>query len=85
MRRVTPLDRSLWLPRVVLVCCIGVLSLALAAGCATVPAWERDRLADPLMLFPEDRFERSLHEQHLEYREGSVGGSNAQGGGCGCG
>ena len=56
-----------------------------ALGCASVAPWERDQLADPLMQFPESSFEQRILEQHLEYREGAVGGTLVPGGGCGCG
>ncbi|MEZ4650040.1 MAG: DUF4266 domain-containing protein [Candidatus Eisenbacteria bacterium] len=29
--------------------------------------------------------DRGTQEHHLEYREGSAGGTNTRGGGCGCG
>ncbi len=54
-------------------------------GCARVPSAERGELADPMMIFGEDPLDQGVYEQHRDYREGSVGGTNAQGGGCGCG
>ena len=62
-----------------------VLAAAALTGCASVKPWERDQLADPLMQFPENGFDQGIREQHLEYREGAVGGTLGQSGGCGCG
>lgn len=61
-----------------------VLILGLSA-CATVKPWERGRLADPIMIFDENPIEKGIREHHIENREGSKGGTGAQGGGCGCG
>ena len=62
-----------------------LLALALCAGgCATVRPEQRERLADPSMSF-EAASMGGRHEQHVvENREGSSGGGNARGGGCGC-
>ena len=54
------------------------------AGCASVKPYEKEHLADPLML---DSFaiDDDLHEQKwLEAREGSTGGVGGAGGGCAC-
>jgi hypothetical protein len=67
---------------------IGIVALLLVPqlfGCATVPPSERELLSDPIMIFDENPIDTKLREQHLEYHEGSVGGTGAQGGGCGCG
>jgi hypothetical protein len=61
-----------------------VLLAASAAACATVRPEQRERLADPSMSF-ESANMAGRHEQHvIENREGSSGGGNARGGGCGC-
>jgi hypothetical protein len=45
---------------------------------------QRERLADPSMSFQSANMGQR-HEQHVvENREGSSGGGNARGGGCGC-
>lgn len=68
-----------------------LLAIALAAivvtspGCATVSPAERERLADPIMVFDENPIEKGHLEHHRDYREGSVGGTGTRGGGCGCG
>ena len=54
-------------------------------GCLTVQPWERGTLADPMMIFDENPIEQGIQEHALDYREGSAGGTGAQGGGCGCG
>ncbi len=55
------------------------------SGCVAVRPWERGRLADPMMIFDENPIEKGIRDHALDYREGSVGGTGAQGGGCGCG
>ncbi len=61
-----------------------LLSLVLVAGCATVAPQQRAILADPSMQFDaEGRHEAPLRHA-LENREGSMGGTGVQGGGCGC-
>lgn len=54
-------------------------------GCAVVQPWERGTLSDPIMIIDENPIEKGVFEHHLDYREGSVGGTGAQSGGCGCG
>jgi len=65
-------------------------SLALALGvmstsaCVTVRPEDKEFLAEPGMTFGSEG-ERGAHEEHvLANREGSYGGNNATGGGCGC-
>lgn len=57
----------------------------LFAGCATVKPWEKGLLGDPIMMIDSNPLEKGIFEHHLDYREGSVGGTGAQSGGCGCG
>jgi hypothetical protein len=60
------------------------LCCALLSGCATVRAEDKEYLADPAMNFRASEMAQR-HEQHvLDNREGSAGGGNARGGGCGC-
>ncbi len=63
------------------VLCIPVL----LTGCASVEPWEKGDLADPIMQFEENPIDAGIKEHYLDYREGSVGGTPAQSGGCGCG
>lgn len=60
------------------------LGLALATGCAPVRPEQRAILADKIMRFGADARARAALEHALENREGSIGGSSVQGGGCGC-
>lgn len=53
--------------------------------CARVQPWQREHLADPIMIFDNHPIEKGIKEHHLDYREGSAGGTGAQSGGCGCG
>ncbi len=62
-----------------------ILFAASITGCATVQPWEKGLLGDPIMLIDSNPLEKGLIEHHLDYREGSVGGTGAQSGGCGCG
>lgn len=54
-------------------------------SCAAVQPWQRGDLADPIMIFDENPIDSGIKEHYLDYREGSVGGTGAQSGGCGCG
>ena len=65
---------------------LAALGLAAAAtgGCATVKAYERERLADPIMSFEEDAREAARELHWIEAREGSTGGAGAAAGGCAC-
>ncbi len=62
-----------------------LLILSTTFGCATVQPWERESLSDPIMIFDENPIDKGILEHHLDYREGSVGGTGGQSGGCGCG
>jgi hypothetical protein len=67
---------------------IVVLLSALAGGCAAPQPWvkphEREKLADPIMLWQGDLL-ASKNSQHVrDIREGARGANGVQGGGCGC-
>ncbi len=62
-----------------------ILFAVTITGCATVQPWEKGLLGDPIMLIDSNPLEKGLIEHHIDYREGSVGGTGAQSGGCGCG
>lgn len=64
---------------------LGLLFVCTFSGCVTVQPWEREILSDPMMIFDENAIEKGIMEHHIDYREGSVGGTGAQAGGCGCG
>jgi hypothetical protein len=54
------------------------------AGCARVEPWDRDVLARPDMQLVADPIE-SADDEHIYFsKEGSTGGQDVGGGGCGC-
>lgn len=59
-------------------------ALLLASGCATVPAYQRERLLDRIVSFDADAKESARRLKALEAREGSTGGAGGAGGGCAC-
>jgi len=61
------------------------LTVALLSGCAAVQPWEREGLADPIMILDENPIDSGIRQHHIDYREGSVGATGEQSGGCGCG
>jgi hypothetical protein len=63
--------------------CALVLFL-LASGCATVAPQNRAILADPTMQFDAEAKHDAALRHAIENREGSIGGTGASGGGCGC-
>lgn len=70
------MNRSLTLAALILV--------ATTAGCATVAPEHRAILADPTMQFDVDAQHEAGMRHAIDNREGSIGGSGVQGGGCGC-
>lgn len=62
-----------------------VCALALLAGaCATVRPEDKEFLAEPSMTWANSTI-AARHEAHvIDNREGSTGGGQTQGGGCGC-
>ncbi|MEJ2052368.1 MAG: DUF4266 domain-containing protein [Calditrichaceae bacterium] len=64
---------------------IFILFLLLISSCATVKPWQREGLADPIMIIDENPIDAGIKEHFLDYREGSEGATGAQSGGCGCG
>ncbi len=59
---------------------------ALASGCAAmaVHAWDRDLLAEKKMSFNPNPLETAM-DMHVYFsKEGSTGGGDVGGGGCGC-
>jgi len=57
----------------------------LISSCAAVQPWEREGLADPIMIIDENPIDTGIKEHFIDYREGSEGATGAQSGGCGCG
>ena len=65
-----------------------LILLVAVSGCSSVEPWvkpyERDRLADPIMLLDADPVSAAYMQHVYEAREGARGGEGAAGGGCGC-
>ena len=80
MRRRTSIRTKRWTWSLALL----VLPLVLGAGCASTPAYDRERLADPIMTFEAQAKRDARLVKSLEAREGSTGGVGGAGGGCAC-
>jgi len=62
---------------------LGLFALVCSA-CATVRPEDKEYLAEPSMTWANSTM-AARHENHVvENREGSTGGSQTKGGGCGC-
>jgi len=65
-----------------------LITILLAAlglgGCITIQPWERGRLANSDMQFGGAEELAAAESHATEVREGSAGGFDAAGGGCGC-
>jgi hypothetical protein len=54
-------------------------------ACVNVRPEDKEHLAEPAMTYGGDEGLSEEHEQHvLDNREGSTGGGDTRGGGCGC-
>ena len=60
-------------------------AILLFYGCATVKPWEKEGLADPIMIINENPINAGIKEHFIDYREGVEGATGAESGGCGCG
>lgn len=58
--------------------------LALASGCAAVPAWQRGPLADPCMQWDRHADRAALRKHVVAVREGVPPSEAGGGGACGC-
>lgn len=58
--------------------------LSLASGCATVKPYDRDLLAQKKMQFIPYPMVHAVDEHIYFSKEGSTGGQDVGGGGCGC-
>lgn len=63
---------------------VAVSALMLEVSCVTVRPQERAVLADPIMRFDGEQAAAAQFRHAIENREGSYGGENVTGGGCGC-
>jgi hypothetical protein len=63
-------------------------ALLATAACKPIEPWvkpyERERLADPVMLLDPDPVSSSYMDHVFEVREGARGATGGAGGGCGC-
>jgi hypothetical protein len=58
--------------------------LLCSSACVSVRPEEKEHLAEPAMTWGDEGLSEQ-HEQHvLDNREGSTGGGETRGGGCGC-
>ena len=64
--------------------CLGASALVLLAGCATVRPEDKEHLAEPAMTWGDEGIGDAQERHVLDNREGSTGGGNTSGGGCGC-
>lgn len=60
------------------------VALLVLASCATVQPWDRDLLAQKKMSFNPTPMLQAVDEHIYFSKEGSMGGMDAGGGGCGC-
>jgi len=58
--------------------------LLLATGCATVQPWDRDLLAEKKMRLVPSPMTTAIDDHIYFSKEGSTGGQDVGGGGCGC-
>ena len=72
--------------RAILLLLAAAICAPLLTGCATtsVPAYQREHLADPIMAFQTRAKKDARRVRALEAREGSTGGIGGEGGGCAC-
>lgn len=68
---------------VTLRCALLAIAITQATACVRVKPYEREQHAKPAMQDQSEN-ETKLDSHVNEYREGSVGGDGAGGGGCGC-
>jgi hypothetical protein len=61
-----------------------LILLSLAVGCSTVKPYQKEHLADPIMLSELEARAQMRELKWLEAREGSTGGMGGAGGGCAC-
>jgi hypothetical protein len=61
-----------------------LLLASMAGGCATVHPWDRDLLAEKKMRFVPNPAVQAIDEHIYFSKEGSTGGQEVGGGGCGC-
>jgi len=60
------------------------IAAIVAGGCATVHPWDRDLLAEKKMRFVPNPSQQAVDDHVYFSKEGSTGGVEVGGGGCGC-
>ncbi len=73
------MNRHYFSPALILCC-----SSLLLSACSAVKPWERGNLAQDIMALQGDPLKASLDNHIYFSKEGSSGGGQAAGGGCGC-
>ena len=61
-----------------------VLAIVAVSGCAQVKPWERGNLSKDVMAWQSDPLKGSLDNHIFFSKDGSSGGGQTAGGGCGC-
>ncbi|UTW46848.1 DUF4266 domain-containing protein [Bacterioplanoides sp. SCSIO 12839] len=61
-----------------------IVTLIAMSGCAQVKPWERGNLSKDIMAWEIDPLKSSLDSHIYFSKEGSSGGGQSAGGGCGC-
>ena len=62
----------------------GLLIALVCSACATVRPEDKEYLAEPSMTWASSNMAARQESHVLDNREGSTGGSQTKGGGCGC-
>lgn len=70
--------------RTIGLCVIIGVAAVIQSGCVAVKAYEREKLADPLLERENQFGKQTLEQKFFATREGSIGGAVGIGGGCGC-
>jgi hypothetical protein len=63
---------------------LAAFAAALVSSCATVQPWDRDLLAQKHMRFVPNPSMQAVDDHVYFSKEGSTGGQEVGGGGCGC-
>ncbi|OUS40340.1 hypothetical protein A9R00_06475 [Oleispira antarctica] len=61
-----------------------LISVLFSSGCSTVKPWQRGYLSEDVMSASADPLRSSLDNHIYFSKEGSSGGGQSAGGGCGC-
>lgn len=63
---------------------LGLLALTAGCGATAVKPWDRDLLAQPAMRYDPNPMLNAVDDHVYFSKEGSTGGMDVDGGGCGC-